>query len=102
MTAHRRRWFQFRLSTALVLVAILAWEMACWPWLIVTSNSYFQGETIKETGQVADRFTFYITEGFNLRLYWSALAGFAFVTWRWAWPRIARWRERRRGPATHS
>lgn len=29
----RRRWFQFRLSTWLVLVAIAAWAMACWPWL---------------------------------------------------------------------
>ncbi|MBX9790712.1 MAG: hypothetical protein K2Y37_17485 [Pirellulales bacterium] len=28
-----RRWFQFRLSTWFVLVAILAWAMVCWPWV---------------------------------------------------------------------
>ena len=26
-----RRWFQFRLSTWFVLVAILAWGIVCWP-----------------------------------------------------------------------
>jgi len=30
----RRRWFQFRLSTWFVLVAILAWAMACRPWIV--------------------------------------------------------------------
>jgi hypothetical protein len=28
----RRRWFQFRLTTWFVLVGILCWGLACWPW----------------------------------------------------------------------
>lgn len=28
-----RRWFQFKLSTWFVLVAILAWAMLYWPWI---------------------------------------------------------------------
>ena len=31
--APRRRWFQFRLSTWFVLMAILAWAMIEWPWV---------------------------------------------------------------------
>jgi hypothetical protein len=36
-----RRWFQFRLSTWFVLVAILGWAMACWPfyWHEITHYS---------------------------------------------------------------
>ncbi|MBL9124086.1 MAG: hypothetical protein JNG90_10675 [Planctomycetaceae bacterium] len=33
---HQPRWYQFRLSTWFVLVAILAWAMLYWPW--VTTN----------------------------------------------------------------
>jgi hypothetical protein len=29
----KRRWFRFRLSTVLIVTAIVAWGMACWPWL---------------------------------------------------------------------
>ena len=31
----KRRWFRFRLSTVLILIAIAAWGMACWPFYYV-------------------------------------------------------------------
>lgn len=37
----KKRLFRFRLSTALILTAILAWMMACWPWLTVTRHAIF-------------------------------------------------------------
>ncbi len=33
-------WFRFRLSTVLILTAIAAWAMACWPWIVTET---FQG-----------------------------------------------------------
>jgi hypothetical protein len=37
-----RRWFQFRLSTWFVLVAILGWAMTCWPWWTEHYEGYAQ------------------------------------------------------------
>jgi len=39
----RRRWYQFRLSTILVLVGILAWAMAWWP--AIDYGRYFHKPT---------------------------------------------------------
>ncbi|MGD9647385.1 MAG: hypothetical protein AB7U73_16855 [Pirellulales bacterium] len=34
----QRRWFRFRISTVLILIAIVAWAMACWPWAAVSKR----------------------------------------------------------------
>ena len=71
----KRRWFRFRLSTVLILTAILAWAMSCWPWLIPVYTFYIRpkighGET---------------TWVVNRPLLWPALALAAFLAWKAAW-----------------
>lgn len=62
-----RRWFQFRLTTWFVLVAILAWAMTEWPWVVTA-------QTIAEEQRTL-----------NQALKPPALALAAFVGWKTAW-----------------
>jgi len=119
-TLPRRRWYQFRLSTVLVLVAISAWAMAYWPWgkSALRSFDYYQPYEPGIEGRI------YVRQGLGLslglwrspphtsyrlecehipgQLMWPASALIAFLTWKWTWPRVVRWRERRRERATES
>ena len=67
------RWFRFRLSTVLILTAIVAWAMACWPWRIAI-YTYYTPIRSEETSWFVNR---------DLR--WPALALAAFLAWKAAW-----------------
>ena len=108
-----RRWFQFRLSTWFVLVAILGWAMATRPyygWFVSRqSGTVVQVRAIatEQTG----RFSFKSTtrgydaagadawlesrQQFNPRLKWPALALATFLAWKAVWAAIACRRARR-------
>ena len=66
----KRRWFRFRLSTVLILTAIVAWAMACWPWRIAI-YTYYTPIRSEETSWFVNR---------DLR--WPALALAAFLAWK--------------------
>jgi len=109
-----RRWFQFRLSTWFVLVAILVWAMTEWPYSITHRREWHhEGVPLLSTHstQAWDRqhpwpadAEHYIGNGEggvwwtvrsrpNPGLKWPALALALFLTWKAAWALI----ERRRG-----
>jgi hypothetical protein len=86
--------FQFRLSTWFVLVAILAWAMTHWPWVV--TDRYYASQTFVESlsgPQEIER------HSLNAALIWPALALPAFVTWKAAWS-VAERRRRRLAHAT--
>lgn len=43
----QRRWFQFSLSSYLILTAIIAWGLAVWPWFTAVPISYAYAIAIK-------------------------------------------------------
>jgi hypothetical protein len=65
-----RRWFQFRLSTWFVLVAIVAELMVSWPWVIVISGNEIVGEK-------------WVSPNSRLRLPISTVL--LFLAWKAAW-----------------
>jgi len=118
-TGPRRRWYQFRLSTVLVLVAICAWAMALRPWMEWEAASFpgaadrqnigfeIQWHGLKTALPDLDntvQVSLYITLGMPpvvhelygsggpRQLFYPALAFLTFVTWKWTWPRVARLR----------
>lgn len=111
-----RRWYQFRLSTILVLVAIAAWVMACRPlwidgmdsWRQITHAEYMQRLEVSLDARRLPEWrrppttivamtgppSFYIEEpGPNPKLKWPILALAAFLTWKLSWAIVgrARW-----------
>jgi hypothetical protein len=97
-----RRWFQFRLSTWFVLVAILAWAMTHWP-------TYWDGYSEYINHWPADRITFIDANTLHFAygglgryiLFWRfklfleaflvpALALAAFLAWKAAWAVVER------------
>jgi hypothetical protein len=70
----QRRWFRFRLSTVLILTAIVAWGMACRPYLVEREFGYVLtvGNTIYTDGG----------HELNTALKWPALVLIAFVAWK--------------------
>ena len=71
-----RRWFQFRLSTAFVLVGILCWMLSCRPYLLAIFGELpFAGDDIIVIGDA--RFP-------NPALLWPTLALAVFVGWKLA------------------
>jgi hypothetical protein len=84
-----RRCFQFRLSTWFVLVAIMAWTMAEWPW--VRSYSLWSGYVFVKP-------LFMTQRRLNPALLYPALALAMFVVWKVAWLFVGR---RRKLRATH-
>jgi hypothetical protein len=76
----RRRWFQFKLSTVLILTAIAAWGMAIPP-LVVTGYS----GTLTHLDEV---------RSVNPTLGWPALALAAFLAWKAAWAVVERRRSK--------
>jgi len=107
-----RRWYQFRLSTILVLVAITAWGMACWPSSYVEAkfdkypgrsvwSAWFQGGVSAEGAQLQADMVFgtkYVqaTVFISPAMVWPAVALAAFLTWKLACAIAARRRRRRR------
>ena len=72
-----RRWFQFRLSTALVLVGILCWMLACRPYVV-----WVRGEPQIRKG---DYFPLVkVNSILNPALLWPGLALSAFLGWKGA------------------
>lgn len=108
-----RRWFQFRLSTWFVLVAILAWAMTCRPYYgwTITRRS---GTPIEITGIVEEQLAVHrikvtklgrdaagrnafieYREQINRQLAWPALALLSFLAWKAAWGIAPRFSKRR-------
>lgn len=112
----RRRWLQFRLSTLLILTAIVAWGMSCWPF-VAPNGEYRQftehgligwGEARPLFGlrlgwrRSADDPTKEEELGINPRIQLPALALAAFVEWKIAMA-VAGYRARKGNtPAGHS
>ena len=112
----KRRWFRFRLSTVLILTAIVAAAMAAWPWVTIerttiTSNGS-HGPACYGSAPVLPRFRYvggettrtsvswhYAREHFNPELAYPALALAAFLAWKAAWAVVER---RRIKAATYS
>jgi hypothetical protein len=99
----KRRWFRFRLSTVLILTAILAWAMACRPYRttlwrqIVLPNGVPEpvGWNYSNSGPPGTT-EYHIPElGLNPKLRWPALALLVFAEWKVAMT-VAAVRERRR------
>lgn len=102
----RSYWPRFKLSTFLVLVAIVAWAMACRPWWLSGEDSrrYFTPEEYREyrlhENPPDDEFPGIVTgvpimlyldkPGLNPRLTWPAVALAVFLVWKFAWSIAAR------------
>jgi hypothetical protein len=90
----KRRWFRFRLSTVLILTAIVAWAMACRPyvtvWLYEPVPMPLPGKPLPEayaySKSDAGVESLYIPhQGPNPRLIAPAVALAVFLAWKAAW-----------------
>ncbi|MBX7074814.1 MAG: hypothetical protein K1X71_16860 [Pirellulales bacterium] len=84
----RRRWPQLRLSTWLILIAILAWSMAVRPFFLRSALTAPGAQPIP-----LDKSLVVVTE-LNPRLHGPVLAMAAFLGWQLAWLLIERRRQR--------
>jgi hypothetical protein len=90
MITSRHRWFQFRLSTWFVLVAILGWAMACRP-LIVSTFEVADTKPVGRVGAIPLVVNLHQTmwtvhhDELNPGLKWPILALAAFVAWKAGW-----------------
>jgi len=119
-----RRWYQFKLSTILLLVGILAWAMALRPWMTYDFQSYSpvadnpgagidfswyaEGGAYRYEGFYVWAWTIHRSprslDGLHLiagpnEVAWPALALIAFLTWKLGWAVVARRKRRREGAA---
>jgi hypothetical protein len=101
----KRRWFRFRLSTVLVLTAIVAWGMAQRPfvrWYGWDRSGDHHGwvERTPPSGlpawRVEDELGYYQRSFPQLR--WPALALAVFLAWKAAWAVVERRRRRSATP----
>jgi hypothetical protein len=98
----KRRWFRFRLSTVLILTAIVAWAMATRPHVILRTWKNFglspeykwfvriTAATVNPNGTFDERCMEVLIPAMSL---WPAIALAAFLAWKAAWalgPRIVR------------
>ncbi|MGE0536595.1 MAG: hypothetical protein AB7O68_16615 [Pirellulales bacterium] len=96
-----RRWFQFRLSTWFVLLAILGWGMTCRPYCtdllsVVAEHELLLGYNDDDPYHTAELATLDAETGINPALRWPALALAVFLAWKAAWavvPRVIRRRQ---------
>jgi hypothetical protein len=120
---HKRRWFQFGLSTVLILTAIAAWAMAIKPFIVAKTELLFtpRGESPRVISTFAGYYGDpgsdewlqagakisqpsqgnYTLASYNLpnpRLIRPGLALVGFVAWKVGWA-IVLWRKARRRPA---
>jgi len=111
----KRRWFRFRLSTVLILTAILAWGMACRPRIGINcenltrkfSVGYSFDDFDARDSLLAINLVIYTTGGFIAfsiyvgpvaELAWPALALAAFLAWKAAWAVVERGHRRMPAP----
>ena len=83
----RFRWFQFKLSTILILTAIAAWGMGTKPWLISHSIPDPRNQTVPLIGGSSVTYTWPDEEQriLNPALQWPTLALASFLTWKAGW-----------------
>ncbi len=88
-----RRWFQFRLSTWFVLVAILAWAMYLWPWTVKVRTDYHKvlPDGIHDIG-------YFEVPAPDPRLLYPTFALVAFVGWKVGRALFTRWRDKQVHP----
>ncbi|MGE0535985.1 MAG: hypothetical protein AB7O68_13480 [Pirellulales bacterium] len=107
----KHRWFQFRLSTWFVLVAILAWVMALWPYFdefevlveltkatVRPSTGWIDPPYDIPYGGLGQFLWFWKLKLSVEQLEWPAVALAAFLAWKAAWalgPRVVRRRRAR-------
>jgi hypothetical protein len=99
----KRRWFRFRLSTVLILTAIVAWGMATWPDLAIGYYSWSGtwqviGRRFWQSSDVTWSVEFErcgIVVGSCNAVAWPALSLAAFLAWKAAWAVAERRRARR-------
>ncbi|MGE0536588.1 MAG: hypothetical protein AB7O68_16580 [Pirellulales bacterium] len=106
----KRRWFRFRLSTIMILTAIVAWGMATRPYfltrdeLIVAPNaphevpSHFNAKLLRSWKNAGTEFYLLRYCDLNPSLGWPASVLTAFLAWKAGWAVVERRRARR---ATH-
>ena len=89
----KRRWLRFKLSTVLILTAIVAWGMACRPYI---EQRHYNGDdpdipwlmryAISRTPNLPPPQVYFVTSKFpNPDLLWPALTLAAFVGWKTVW-----------------
>jgi hypothetical protein len=89
----KRRWLRFRLSTVLILTAILAWGMACRPYIV---HRQYKGDApdipwvvryaVSKTPNLPPPEVYWLTVTLpNADLRWPALTLAAFIGWKTAW-----------------
>ena len=113
----KRRWFRFRLSTVLILTAIVAWTMALRPhfglfyyhdivgyWyelghvpLVFNREAYWLVSVASGNPTTGQR-GLHVYIGRNSGLTWPALALAAFLAWKAAWAVVERRRRRSAAP----
>lgn len=110
--SQRRRWFQFRLSTWLVLIAILAWAMAnqVWVWPFYQSINHFPAltggtspehtrilitTTVVSGGSTVHAGEFDMIVGPTRFIKYALLTLAAFFIGKAGWHVAVRWRRRR-------
>ncbi|MGE0536604.1 MAG: hypothetical protein AB7O68_16660 [Pirellulales bacterium] len=96
----KRPWLRFRLSTVLILTAIVAWGMATRPYLVLGPGAHIiwnPPDTMAERESIWHRWgTPYANRKLNPALRWPALALAAFLAWKGAsavGPRVVRRRD---------
>jgi hypothetical protein len=98
----KRRWFRFRLSTVLILTAIVAWGMACRPYVVhyvevsETRPQDIPPGSLRAIPMMVNlRRTLWTVhrENLNPGLKWPALALAAFFTWKAGWAVVERRRQ---------
>jgi hypothetical protein len=89
-----RRWFRFRLSTVLILTAIVAWGMACRPYIETgTTGAWLNsGDPLppgaRSDGIVVRRDRVHVLvdrQSLNPALQWPLTTLVAFLAWKAAW-----------------
>ena len=94
----KRRWFRFRLSTVLILTAIAAWGMACWPWVLTTERLVYPwGGGVNDFippdywyGRELPPLTPKKVHSINWQLGWPSLALIVFIIGKAAWAVVER------------
>lgn len=95
-----KRRFQFKLSTVLILTAIAACAMACWPWWYeVELPPPELSEESKAAGWRISIYAVQTTTEVNPRLAWPCFAFGIFCLWKGARDVVEKWRAK---TPTHS
>jgi len=96
----KKRWLRFRLSTVLILTAIVAWGMAVGPWTTLYSRVMWGPDMQSHPGTIIVDGEVRVVKGyeFNPAFGLAALALLAFLAWKVASPVVERRRRRSAAP----